>query len=206
MTAMTRVHLAILGERMIKQYNITLLRGRRMHHPVLLAQGNRTSLNGRAFYPRKIIAPWPTTTANRLYILAHEVGHIVLCHCKNNDKPEFIGELEAEGWAHDELRRLGVPVPPDMTSGGKAYVRRCRQKYWKRIRRSRIDRIRNDLETGYITRQELSWTLEWGSLTIDEMARRVDDQMRMRHIKVRKLLRPRKTKRRQRNPKWKRAA
>ena len=64
----------------------------------------RTKLTGRAFVKqREIEVPWPTTTRKRLYIVAHEIGHVVLGHAGNR-LPAYKREYQAEQFAHELLR------------------------------------------------------------------------------------------------------
>lgn len=82
-----------------------------------------TGLGGRTKHTGKVIleAPWPTTTRRRLYVLAHEVGHIKLQHCYRK-LPSYLEEFEAEQWAHKWLRRRGIPVPKASTAEARDYV------------------------------------------------------------------------------------
>ena len=84
--------------------------------------GRVTSLLGAVF----IVAPWPTTTRKRLYILAHECGHVHHAHGRRGTprKPRHREEYEAESYAHAALRRHGVAVPQDMTARARRYVAR----------------------------------------------------------------------------------
>jgi hypothetical protein len=81
-----------------------------------------SGLHGSAFVRTgHIKAPEPTTR-NRLYVWAHECGHVTLKH--NNTKPRHIAEYEAERWAHAALRRHGIAVPRKQTKRAKDYVAR----------------------------------------------------------------------------------
>lgn len=80
-------------------------------------------LHGRAWpLRRRIVAPWPTTTRKRLYILAHEIGHVALKH--DAKLPSYVKEFEAEWFAINLMRRCGVAVPSDMLKRAKSYVGR----------------------------------------------------------------------------------
>jgi len=81
-----------------------------------------SGLNGYAWPTGYINAP-EGRTRKQLYILAHECGHIALDHF-DKKKPRNVEEMEAEKWAHDALRRHGVPVPRAMTTRAKKYVAR----------------------------------------------------------------------------------
>ncbi len=66
-------------------------------------------LEGKACPSTKwILVPRPTTR-RRLYVLAHECGHVALKHLRK--EPRHRQEYEAERWAHAALRRNGVAVP-----------------------------------------------------------------------------------------------
>lgn len=105
-----RARYAALGERLLADFDVSL-------------KAARTGLHGVAFVAkREIEAPWPTTTRKRLYILAHEIGHVALGHVSK--LPRYVEEYEAEQFAHVLLRREGVAVPRSMTERAKRYVRR----------------------------------------------------------------------------------
>lgn len=78
------------------------------------------ALRGRAFVADKVIIAPDPTTRNRLYMFAHECGHIALNH--RGSKPSHRQEFEAERWAHEALRRHGVAVPRKMTARARKYV------------------------------------------------------------------------------------
>ena len=82
----------------------------------------RSSLSGKAWSEERRIQAPEGKTRNQLYILAHECGHVALGHC--NKKPRHRQEFEAERYAHEALRKHGVPVPRKMTERAKRYVRR----------------------------------------------------------------------------------
>jgi len=82
----------------------------------------RQSLDGFALANGNIVAP-EGRTRKQLYILAHECGHIVLGHF-GRKMTRHREEMEAEKWAHNALRRHGVPVPRAMTKSAKKYVAR----------------------------------------------------------------------------------
>jgi hypothetical protein len=85
-------------------------------------KGIRTGLTGQAWVEeRAIYAPWPSTTRNRLYILAHEIGHVALDH--RSQRPVYVQEFEAEQFAHGLMRRDGLAVPRKMADRAKCYVR-----------------------------------------------------------------------------------
>lgn len=80
----------------------------------------RRSLSGAAnSVERRLSAPEPTTR-RRLYVFLHEVGHIVLQHRRT--KHSYIEEFEAEMWAHQTMRKYGVPVSRRDTIQAKKYV------------------------------------------------------------------------------------
>lgn len=82
----------------------------------------RKGLSGYAQPGGKIEAP-EGRTRKQLYILAHECGHVALKHFDRR-QPRHVEELQAEEWAHDALRRHGVPVPRAMTKRAHRYVAR----------------------------------------------------------------------------------
>jgi hypothetical protein len=69
-----------------------------------------------------LVVPWPTNTRKRLYILAHEIAHVVLDH--KRQRPAYVQEFEAETFAHGLMRLFGIRVPRKMTVGAQQYVRR----------------------------------------------------------------------------------
>src|SRR5690606_7683944 len=73
----------------------------------------------------------------RLYIAAHEAGHVALGH--NDDVPRHREEFEAEQYAHKALRRHGIAVSRKSTNSAKRYVA---WKVRQAVRRSakRLDR------------------------------------------------------------------
>jgi hypothetical protein len=79
-------------------------------------------LTGVAFVDQALIVAPAGKTRKQLYILAHECAHIALKH--GDDKPRAQKEHEAELWAHEALRRHGVPVPKASTSEARDYVKR----------------------------------------------------------------------------------
>ena len=102
---------AEIGMRMVKEADIREVKPRK-------------SLSGCAYVEERTIeAPWPTTTRKRLYILAHECGHVVLNH-RGRKKPRYVEEYEAEQYAIETLRKHDVAVPADMLKRAKAYVAR----------------------------------------------------------------------------------
>ena len=76
-------------------------------------------LYGRCFHNGHIRIP-PPTTRKRMYIIAHELGHIAL-HAKTS-KRSFIKEFEAEQYAHALMRRFKIRIPRAMTKRAKNYV------------------------------------------------------------------------------------
>ncbi len=81
---------------------------------------HRNRLTGRAYVKQRYIdAPEPTTR-RRLYVFAHECGHVALAH--NRSTPAYIKEYEAEQYAHAALRRHGIAVPRKETDRAKRYV------------------------------------------------------------------------------------
>jgi len=76
-------------------------------------------LRGRAFTKsRRILVPEPTTR-RRLYVFAHECGHVALRH---GHRPRHAQEYEAELYAQEALRRHGIQVPEKEILNGRRYV------------------------------------------------------------------------------------
>lgn len=88
---------------------------------VVTVEETRSNLSGRASPRERWIKVPPPTTRRRLYIFAHECGHVALNHV--GKKPRHRQEYEAERWAHDALRRHGIAVPKKSTARAKKYVR-----------------------------------------------------------------------------------
>jgi hypothetical protein len=82
-------------------------------------------LRGLAYCDSGVILAPEGRTRKQLYILAHECAHVALKHGHRRwrkNKPGHVVELEAEQWAHDALRRHGVPVPREMSRRARNYV------------------------------------------------------------------------------------
>ena len=75
-------------------------------------------LRGWAYPDRKSVRVPTPTTRRRLYIVAHEAGHVALNHI--GVKPQHRQEYEAERYAHDALRRHGISVPKKSTQVAKS--------------------------------------------------------------------------------------
>ena len=78
------------------------------------------SLSGKAWCKEKRLRIPPPTTRKRMYVIAHELGHLAL-HTKTS-KRQFIQEFEAEQYAHTLMRRFNIKVPRAMTKRAKDYV------------------------------------------------------------------------------------
>jgi hypothetical protein len=77
-------------------------------------------LFGRAWTKEgRILVPRPITL-RRLYITAHECGHIAKEHDWSDTRHRE--EFEAEKWAHEALERHGLKVPLKSTAQAKRYV------------------------------------------------------------------------------------
>jgi hypothetical protein len=63
-------------------------------------------------------------TRQALYVFLHECAHIVLGHCDSSSKSRHRQEYEAERFAHEAMRRHGVPVPRRQSERAKRYVAR----------------------------------------------------------------------------------
>jgi hypothetical protein len=77
-------------------------------------------LRGRAFIATRTIRVPRPTTRRRLYVFAHECGHIALGH--RGSKPRHRQEYEAERYALAAMHRHGVDVPEKEVLQGKRYV------------------------------------------------------------------------------------
>ncbi|QDU25872.1 hypothetical protein ETAA8_09440 [Anatilimnocola aggregata] len=77
-------------------------------------------LRGLAIVKKRYVYVPTPTTRRRLYIVAHEAGHVALKH--TGSLPVHRKEYEAEIYAHDALRRHGVAVPAKSTIRAKQYV------------------------------------------------------------------------------------
>jgi hypothetical protein len=99
---------------------------------------HKKGLCGRAYLKRKHVeAPIPTTR-RRLYILAHECGHIACGH--TGSKPSHRKEYEAEIYAHEALRRHQIAVPKKETHHAKQYVARRIDQAIRIGKAKRLDR------------------------------------------------------------------
>jgi hypothetical protein len=81
----------------------------------------RRDNDGRANVRKKIIETGDPVTVERLYVVAHECGHIALEHGRRNLRGHR-GEFEAEQFAILILRHFDVPVPYEMVEDGQNYV------------------------------------------------------------------------------------
>ena len=108
---------------------------------------HNNGLRGRASVRARRIRTPPPTTRRRLYILAHECGHVALVHLRAK-KPSHRQEYEAEVYAHDALRRHGIAVPKASTEEAKCYVAR---------------KIRQAILRGakHVDREALAWSREF---------------------------------------------
>lgn len=93
-------------------------------------------LRGRAFPAKRMIVVPRPSTRRRLYVFAHECGHVALGHGR---KPRHRQEFEAERYAQEAMRRHGVEIPEKELLIGRRYVAR---KIVQALRRGakRIDR------------------------------------------------------------------
>ena len=79
-------------------------------------------LSGWAAVKLKAVHVPTPKTRRRLYVLAHEAGHVALNHI--GMKPSHREEYEAAKYAHDALRKHGISVPKKSTHRAKRYVAR----------------------------------------------------------------------------------
>jgi RES domain-containing protein len=113
-------------------------------------------LRGKAWGKQKrVLVPWPTTR-RRLYVVAHEAGHVAMGHARTKAHRE---EYEAEKYAHDALRKHGVAVPAESTRQAKDYVA---WKIHQAIRRGAkaIDRQALEWCRDYWTEETKRWLTE----------------------------------------------
>ena len=82
----------------------------------------RSGLSGRACPEEKWVSVPEPTTRRRLYVVAHEAGHVALNHF--GTEPNHRQAFEAEKFAHDALRKHGIAVPRKSTQKAKKYVAR----------------------------------------------------------------------------------
>lgn len=86
---------------------------------------------------RDIWCPAPRTLW-KLYVWAHECGHVVLHGNRNCPRTRsHVKEYQAELYAHDALRRHGLQVPNGYTASAKRYVA-SRIEHLVAIRRERV--------------------------------------------------------------------
>jgi hypothetical protein len=111
-------------------------------------------LTGRAWPKEKRLRSTEPTTRRRLYIFAHECGHVALEH--DDRKPHHRREYEAERYAHAALRRHGVAVPKRSTEEGKRYVARKIHQAVRRGAKS-IDKDALHYCKGYLSQQVKAW-------------------------------------------------
>ena len=79
-----------------------------------------SGLYGHAYVKERKIHIPPPTTRKRMYIIAHELGHLACNHISS--KKRFIEEYEAERYAHNLMRQFHIKVPRAMTVRAKNYV------------------------------------------------------------------------------------
>ena len=128
---------------------------------VVTVQFHNRGLYGRArIKENAIYAPSPSTR-RRLYIVAHECGHVVLKH--DGSKPRHREEYEAERYAHVAMRQHGISVPKKSTVPAKKYVAWKIHQAVKRGAKS-IDKESLRWCQDYLSASVRRW-LRWGCLT-----------------------------------------
>ena len=75
-------------------------------------------------------------TRRSLYGGLHEVGHIVLGHTERRGTRRWRVEAEAEAWAQQRMRELGIEIPAVEVEAGRAYIARM-QRWGDNISRAR---------------------------------------------------------------------
>lgn len=61
-----------------------------------------------------------------LYRAMHEIGHVLWAHDRGT-KVRWVREKEAETFAREAFKALGVPVPRSVVKAGNEYVERMRR-------------------------------------------------------------------------------
>lgn len=118
--ALSRSNLEELGRQLLAEIGLE-----QPHIITDYLRGFVRTANGK----REMMAPWPTSTREGLYVLAHEIGHWQLhtVHLgrgwwTHRDLSTLVMEYESERYAHRRLRELGVPVPRYITRLSKMNV------------------------------------------------------------------------------------
>lgn len=70
---------------------------------------------------RHIHTRWPTNTPDKLFILAHEIGHVAMAH--NSSIPIYVEEFEAEMFAISLFRRYRLRLTASMIGRARRNVR-----------------------------------------------------------------------------------
>ncbi len=89
-----------------------------------------TSSHSRGFAePDKRVIHFNAKMATRgtLYGFLHEVGHIVKAHGKSSKLRRYQQEQEAEDYARESFRQLGLAVPRKQVTLGNAYIARFKR-------------------------------------------------------------------------------
>lgn len=87
--------------------------------------------HGRAHVAERAIAtPWPVQSLHDLYICAHEIGHVALCHDTDfmHLVPRYAREFEAVRFGLALVRSFGVVPDSYSVENGKWYVGDCLRK------------------------------------------------------------------------------
>ena len=124
-------------------------------------------LIGHASFRQKWVSIPPPTTRRRLYIAAHEAGHIALEHVRN--KPKHRQEFEAERYAHDSLRKHGISISRKSTIQAKQYVawkvKQAVARGAKKLDRETVKWCWNELE------HQVKYTIEHKCISLCDMSR-----------------------------------
>lgn len=126
----------------------------------VVALGSSSCKGSACGRQRAVSAPTPTTRA-RLYVVAHECGHVALQ--RKGNKPTYLREYEAEIYAHQAMRRHGVAVPRNATIAAKKHIAKLIDVVIRYALKKRLDRAavhwcasyhlpatKNALERGYV--------------------------------------------------------
>ena len=97
---------------------------------------------------REVFAPWPPSSLDDLFVLAHEIAHVVLRH-RYESGTEYIIEFEAERFAVELFRQYGLKAPRRQIRRARANV--CAWLLLAVVRGEyRIDRAIDEWSRAYV--------------------------------------------------------
>lgn len=113
---------AALGEALLQQFGVSKAE--------LVPSKAAVGFTGFTYNNELLIgAPWPTSTLEQLFVLAHEIGHLRLHVRRNKDgwyclspQPNYVLEYEAERFAVDWFGANGLEVPPSVLAKARQNV------------------------------------------------------------------------------------